>query len=74
MHLRAIPIIEPQKKAKAETNMSPQELTDYYNKLRALPASTKPLVIDYVANSADIWQYGSLCLLNEKSNSDRVFW
>ena len=48
MHVRAIPIIEPQKKAKAETNMSPQELTDYYNKLRALPASTKPLVIDYV--------------------------
>ena len=46
MHLRAIPIIEPQKKAKAETNISPQELT--YNKLRALPASTKPLVIDYV--------------------------
>jgi hypothetical protein len=33
-------------KAKAETNMSPQELADYYNKLRALPLSTKPLVID----------------------------
>lgn len=33
-------------KAKAETNMSPQELADYYNKLRALPSSTKPLVID----------------------------
>jgi hypothetical protein len=35
-------------KAKAEHNMSPQELVDYYNKLRVLPASTKPLVIDCV--------------------------
>jgi hypothetical protein len=26
--------------------MSPQELADYYNKLRALPQSNKPLVID----------------------------
>ncbi|WP_369722918.1 hypothetical protein AB8Z38_02320 [Bradyrhizobium sp. LLZ17] len=32
-------------KAKPETNMSPQELADYYSKLCALPASSKPLVV-----------------------------
>jgi hypothetical protein len=32
-------------KAKPETQMTPQELADYYNKLRALRPSTKPLVI-----------------------------
>lgn len=32
-------------KAKPEHNMSPQELADYYNALRALRPSTKPLVI-----------------------------
>ncbi|MEY9136141.1 hypothetical protein ACVIWV_007287 [Bradyrhizobium diazoefficiens] len=32
-------------KAKPETQMTPQELADYYRKLRALPASNKPLVI-----------------------------
>jgi hypothetical protein len=34
-------------KAKPEHNMSPQELADYYNKLRALPSNTKLLVIDH---------------------------
>lgn len=32
-------------KAKPETAMTPGELAEYYNKLRALPPSTKPLVI-----------------------------
>lgn len=32
-------------RAKPETKMRPQELADYYSELRALPASTKPLVI-----------------------------
>ncbi|MCK1450444.1 hypothetical protein IVB36_05865 [Bradyrhizobium sp. 35] len=32
-------------KAKAETAMTQEELAEYYNHLRALPASTKPLVI-----------------------------
>ncbi|MGY3690710.1 hypothetical protein ACVIGA_000790 [Bradyrhizobium sp. USDA 3240] len=33
-------------KAKAEHNMSPLELADYYNKLRLRPASVNPLVIE----------------------------
>ncbi|MFK4536182.1 hypothetical protein ABIA00_004365 [Bradyrhizobium ottawaense] len=32
-------------KAKPETKMTQEELADYYNKLRALPPSTKPLVV-----------------------------
>lgn len=37
--------VEDTIKAKPEHNMSPQELADYYSKLRALPPSTKPLVV-----------------------------
>lgn len=37
--------IEHTIKAKPETKMTQEELADYYNKLRALPPSTKPLVI-----------------------------
>ena len=33
-------------KAKPETQMTPQELSDYYAKLRMRPASTRPLLID----------------------------
>lgn len=33
-------------KAKPELAMTPQELSEYYEKLRALPPSTKPLVIE----------------------------
>jgi hypothetical protein len=33
-------------KAKPEVTMTPQELMEYYQKLRQLPANTKPLVID----------------------------
>ncbi|MBR0797965.1 hypothetical protein JQ615_21480 [Bradyrhizobium jicamae] len=33
-------------KAKPVHNMSEHELADYYNKLRVLPASTEPLVIE----------------------------
>ncbi|WP_369719729.1 hypothetical protein AB8Z38_20930 [Bradyrhizobium sp. LLZ17] len=33
-------------RAKAETNMSPQELADYYAKLCAVPGNTKLIVID----------------------------
>lgn len=32
-------------KAKPETEMTPEEMIEYYAKLRALPASTNPLVI-----------------------------
>ena len=34
-------------KAKPEVEMTPQELMEYYQKLRRLPASPKPLVIDH---------------------------
>jgi hypothetical protein len=34
-------------KAKPEELMTPQELAEYYKKLCDLPASSKPLVIDY---------------------------
>ncbi|MCJ9728983.1 hypothetical protein [Bradyrhizobium sp. PRIMUS42] len=37
--------IEHTIKAKPEPTMTPEELADYYNKLRALPASSKPLVV-----------------------------
>ena len=34
-------------KAKPESMMTPQELMEYYQKLRQLPASPKPLVIEH---------------------------
>ena len=33
-------------RAKPEHDMTPDELADYYNKLRMRPASANPLIID----------------------------
>jgi len=34
-------------KAKPEVEMTPQELSEWYQKLRQIPASTKPLIIEH---------------------------